>query len=287
MFAALTVSLLATAPQESETSLIVPHVLTGVPDEIDELVCRPVFQVLISGRVIFEREVLHDPLDSTHKPWQSVLEKLAMSSLRMERELLPGTEDGAQVPSEPILIHADLNAPFRPSLKIMEFAAQQRIRHIHFAVGDARKVDRKLGLQPSTTWEQRLELTLPIDLVPPVEKPGPGPLEVSIRVLEAGQRLEMRRDEDVLWKEESGTRFRLDLSTRKVEYSIGARQILGFSAFAQRLQGMRATLRNRPLVITVGEGATTAEAILVLDAGRGLGVGEVTFVAADSGEERK
>lgn len=274
--------LITAAAAQAQESLIVPHVLTGVPDGVEDTVYRPMFVIPIDGRVLFRRKVYYDPLEDEPKEdaWQPVAAALALVAGRMQREPLPGTQDGPLVPSEPVLIRADVNAPFGPSLMIMEFCAEQRIRHIHFAVGDARKVDRKLGLQVSTTWEQRLELTLPIDRTPPDEKTGPGAVEVSLRVLEAGRKLEMRRDEDVLWKGKRDTRFRLDLSTRKVEYTLGGRKILGFSAFRARLQGMGATLKGRRLVIETGEGVTTFEALLVLDAGRSLGVGEVSFVAA-------
>ncbi|MEE8469216.1 MAG: hypothetical protein V3T22_12220 [Planctomycetota bacterium] len=285
----LALFLITAAAGQAQEPLIVPHVLTGVPDEVEDTLYRPVFVIPIDGRVMLRRKVYYDPLEDerVEDAWQHVAGALALVAVRMEREPLPGTQDGTLVPSEPVLIRADLNAPFRPSLKIMEFCAEQRIRHIHFAVGDARKVDRKLGLQVSTTWEQRLELTLPIDLTSPPEKTGPGPVEVSIRVLEAGRKLEMRRDEDVLWKGKGDTRFRLDLSTRKVEYTLGGRQILGFSTFRARLQGMGATLKGRRLVIEAGEGVTTFEALLVLDAGRSLGVGEVSFVAAPDTQNEK
>ena len=281
--------LITAAAAQAQESLIVPHVLTGVPDEVEDTVYRPVFVIPIDGRVLFRRKVYYDPLEDEPEEdaWQPVAAALALVAGRMQREPLPGTQDGPLVPSEPVLIRADLNAPFRPSLKIMELCAERGIRHIHFAVGDARKVDRKLGLQVSTTWEQRLELTLPIERTPQDEKTGPGAVDVSLRVLEAGRKLEMRRDEDVLWKGESGTRFRLDRSTRRVEYTIGGRQVLGFTTFRARLQGMRATLAGRPLVIETGAGATTAEALLVLDAGRSLGVGEVSFVAAAETQNQK
>ncbi|MEE8467738.1 MAG: hypothetical protein V3T22_04750 [Planctomycetota bacterium] len=285
----LALFLITAAAAQAQESLIVPHVLTGVPDEVEDTVYRPVFVIPIDGRVLLRREVYYDPLEDEPEQdaWQPVAAALALVAVRMQREPLPGAQDGTLVPSEPVLIRADLNAPFRPSLKIMEFCAERGIRHIHFAVGDARKVDRQLGLQPSTRWEQRLELTLPIDRTPPAEKTGPGPVEVSLRVLEAGRKLEMRRDEDVVWKRESGTRFRLDRSTRQVEYTIGGRQVLGFLTFRARLQGMRATLAGRPLVIEVGEGVTTAEALLVLDSGRSLGVGEVFFVVSAETQTQK
>ncbi len=266
--------------------MIVPHVLTGVLDDLGPS-WRFVLEIPIDGSVVIKRECFFSPEDKHEHPWRRLTAELATAFERMEKEPLPGTEGGPLVSAQAVMIRADLNAPFESSLKIMELCAEQRIRHIQFAVGDARKVERKLGLQPSTTWEQRLELTLPLDLTPPVDRTGPGPVEVSIRVLEAGRKLEMKRDEDLVWKEKQGTRFRLDLSTRKVEYTIGARQILGFSAFCARLQGMHGTLKGRPLVIDVGEGVTTAEALLVLDAGRNLGVGGVTFVTSETENKKR
>lgn len=285
----LALFLITAVAAQAQESLIVPHVLTGVADEVEDTLYRPVFVIPIDGRVLFRREVYYDPLEDEPEEdaWQHVAEALALVAGRMQREPLPGTEDGTLVPSEPVLIRADLNAPFGPSLKIMEFCAERGIRHIHFAVGDARKVDRKLGLQPSTTWEQRLELTLPTDSAVDPDNAGPGPVKVSIRVLEAGRKLETRRDQDVVWSEERGTRFRIDLATRKVEYTLGGRQMLGFSTFRARLQGMRATLAGRRLVIDAGEGVTTAEALLVLDSGRSLGVGEVSFVPAAETQDEK
>ena len=100
-------------------------------------------------------------------------------------------------------------------------------------------------------------------------------------VSEPGRRLESTHEKVEPWKGEPGTRFRWDLSTRRVEYRIGPRKMVDFAELQKRLNGMRRFLAERPLSIEARAGVTAGEALTVLDALRGLGVRDVRLVAAE------
>ena len=204
----------------------------------------------------------------------------------MELKALPGGD--LKVRSGSVLIRADLNSPFTMTLGVMEVLASEKVRvhRIDFAVGDARapKIDPAIGLVPQSVPQHVLRYAIPLDVDVAVEEgvgnrgtgaSSPRLPEFRIRVKQPGDRLEVHRASAKPW---GGTgRFRFDMSTRHVEYSVGGFKVLGSGAFQKRLQGMQSTFKGQRAKLDVGPGVTAAEVLVLYDSLIRLGVKDIVF----------
>jgi hypothetical protein len=264
--------------------LVLPHVISGKPDHFDPK--RPVVNIRIGGQVvvgdgIYVEEAMRGAM--ARRGWTNLRKELARLCAPMKLTTPPG--GGPEVRSGSVLIRADLNSPFSMTLGVMEVltSAKVGVQRIDFAVGDARapKLDAAIGLVPQSVPQQVLHYVIPLDVdeeVPEDDKTGVAPPDrpvFRVRVKKPGERLDVRRASPLPW---DGTgRFRFDMSTRHVEYSLGSSKVLGSQAFQKMLQGMQSTLRGRRVILDLGPAVTAAEALILYDALLRLGVKDVLF----------
>lgn len=269
--------------------MVLPHVISGQPDHFDPK--RPVVNVRIGGEIVAGDIIFLDAEmkgEMAERGWANLRKELTRMCGPMELKALPGGD--LKVRSGSVLIRADLNSPFTMTLGVMEVLASEKVRvhRIDFAVGDARapKIDAAIGLVPQSVPQHVLRYAIPLDVDEAVEEEGvdnggtgasaPRLPEFRIRVKEPGDRLEVDRASAKPW---GGTgRFRFDMATRHVEYSVGGSKVLGSGAFQKLLQGMRSTIKGQRAKLDVGPGVTAAEALVLYDSLIRLGVKDVLFV---------
>ncbi|MBV21699.1 MAG: hypothetical protein CMJ61_06020 [Planctomycetaceae bacterium] len=269
--------------------MVLPHVISGKPDRFDPK--RPVVNIRIGGEVVVGDAIYLDAEmkgEMAQRGWTNLRKELTRMCGPMELKALPG--GGPKVRGGSVLIRADLNSPFSMTLGVMEVLASEpvRVHRLDFAVGNARapKIDPAIGLVPQSVPQHVLRYAIPLDLDEAVEEEGvdnggtgaspPRLPEFRIRVKQPGDRLEVHRASAKPW---GGTgRFRFDMSTRHVEYSVGGSKVLGSGAFQKLLQGMQSTLKGQRAKLDVGPGVTAAEAFVMYDSLIRLGVKDVLFV---------
>lgn len=247
-------ALASPAPQEpldAYEPLVLPHVLTGEPDAPR----RHVVNVLIDGRVVFLGEPIPDG--------EALADALGEEA-----------EGGA------LLLRCDMNSPFGAAAELLAECARRNVESVDFAVADARSpaLDEDGNLVPQERPQQRIAVELHGEPHGGGAKPEgdePAPVELALRVLEPGPKLSLRRDEDVPWDGAPGTRFRYDLSKRRVEYAVGPMKSVGHDAFRRSLQGVAGTLRGRTVVVRADAGVTAGEVLFAIDGLRSLEVGGV------------
>jgi len=253
-------------------TLVLPHVLNGLADTERT---GGVLNAPLDGRLLHRGEVLWDAESAEcERPWKALDAVLAAAAAAQTGERAP------------ILLRADVNADFTLLRDVLQRGARAGLRHYDLAVGDARspRFDPQTGLVPQAVPQQRLPYELPTD-APPGEdaqedaagSAPPHRSAIEVRVKEPGRRLEVLRSEEVPWKGESGTRFRWDRATRRVEYTVAGRTVGGVREVQAALNGMLAALRRTGVAIDAGPGVTVGEVLLLLDTLRGGGVKDVAF----------
>ncbi|GEM_PF-2060274 len=269
--------------------MVLPHVIHGRPDKFDAQ--RPVVNVRIDGMVLMGDAVYLDGTfkgEDARRGWANLRKELARVCEPMG--FSTPASGGGKVRKGSVLVRADLNSPFVMTLGVMEAltSAEVLVRRIDFAVGDARapKFDPAIGLVPQSVPQHVLHYVIPTapqevmeeeeseEGTPPKTRRPPAPV-FSIRVKKAGTRLNVQRAESQPW--EGDGRFRFDMSTRHVEYSVGTSKVLGYGAFQKVLQGMRSTIKGEQVVLNLGPQVTAAEALSLYDSLLGLGVKNVFF----------
>lgn len=274
-------------PQKRYPEMVLPHVISGQPDHFDPK--RPVVNVRIGGEIVAGDIIFLDAEmkgEMAERGWANLRKELTRMCGPMELKALPGGD--LKVRSGSVLIRADLNSPFTMTLGVMEVLASEKVRvhRIDFAVGDARapKIDPAIGLVPQSVPQHVLRYAIPLDVDEEVEEgvgnrgtgaSSPRLPEFRIRVKQPGDRLEVHRASAKPW---GGTgRFRFDMSTRHVEYSVGGFKVLGSGAFQKRLQGMQSTFKGQRAKLDVGPGVTAAEVLVLYDSLIRLGVKDIVF----------
>lgn len=274
-------------PQKRYPEMVLPHVISGQPDHFDPK--RPVVNVRIGGEIVAGDIIFLDAEmkgEMAERGWANLRKELTRMCGPMELKALPGGD--LKVRSGSVLIRADLNSPFTMTLGVMEVLASEKVRvhRIDFAVGDARapKIDPAIGLVPQSVPQHVLRYAIPLDVDVAVEEgvgnrgtggSSPRLPEFRIRVKQPGDRLEVHRASAKPW---GGTgRFRFDMSTRHVEYSVGGFKVLGSGAFQKRLQGMQSTFKGQRAKLDVGPGVTAAEVLVLYDSLIRLGVKDIVF----------
>ena len=274
-------------PQKRYPEMVLPHVISGQPDHFDPK--RPVVNVRIGGEIVAGDIIFLDAEmkgEMAERGWANLRKELTRMCGPMELKALPGGD--LKVRSGSVLIRADLNSPFTMTLGVMEVLASEKVRvhRIDFAVGDARapKIDPAIGLVPQSVPQHVLRYAIPLDVDGAVEEgvgnrgtgaSSPRLPEFRIRVKQPGDRLEVHRASAKPW---GGTgRFRFDMSTRHVEYSVGGSKVLGSGAFQKRLQGMQSTFKGQRAKLDVGPGVTAAEVLVLYDSLIRLGVKDIVF----------
>ncbi len=279
-------------PSKPYPELVLPHVFGGKPDTYQKQ--RPVVSILIDGRVTLGDMVFLDASyqgEDAKNGWANLRKELARLSAAMK--WMPQVQGAPKVRAGSVLIRADLNSPWRMTRGVMQAMASAEvcIANVDFAVGNARapKFDPDIGLVPQSSPQQYLRYSIPTEFdLPTTTEGGEGesassPLgqpEFSIRVRQAGQRLQVLRSAKVPWTGKG--RFRFDMSTRHVEYGLGASRVLGYSEFRKILQGMQSSIAGKRATLKLGPKATAAEALSLYDALISLGVGSAVFTAGES-----
>ncbi len=259
-------------------TMIVPYAATGVADWAPtKAKPRHVINVTLDSSVVFEGRVLLDPEDPADEPY-AVLDG-ALKEIAAGMPTAPIFEGGPEMPNGAVLIRADLVGDFSGVLRVMESCAMARVRRIHLAVGDMRKprFGADGGLEAVAEPQQYLPIDLPGDVAHHEDSTG---LELALRVIEPGDKLEASHEKTEPWKGEPGTRFRWDLSKRVIEYGMGPLLTRDRTELQKRLNGLRKVLGEGPVTLDVGPGVTVAEAANALDMLRGMGAKDVRFVAA-------
>ncbi|MDE0915327.1 MAG: hypothetical protein OSB57_09115 [Planctomycetota bacterium] len=274
-------------PQKRYPEMVLPHVISGQPDHFDPK--RPVVNVRIGGEIVAGDIIFLDAEmkgEMAERGWANLRKELTRMCGPMELKALPGGD--LKVRTGSVLIRADLNSPFAMTLGVMEVLASEKVRvhRIDFAVGDARapKINPAIGLVPQSVPQHVLRYAIPLDVDEAVEEgvgnrgtgaSSPRLPEFRIRVKQPGDRLEVHRASAKPW---GGTgRFRFDMSTRHVEYSVGGSKVLGSGAFQKRLQGMQSTIKGQRAKLDVGPGVTAAEVLVLYDSLIRLGVKDIVF----------
>lgn len=230
--------------------VVLPYVLTPVPEPE---VCT-VASVRVDGTVVAARDVLVEGTANDLAPWIAWLAERG-------GELGEGT-----VPR--LLLRAEANATFGRCAAL--FAAADGWE-TSFAAGDARVIDLDPDVGgPAVTTEPRAALPLPR-----ARKADEPRFAVRLHVAEEGRKLMRTRGEEEPW--DGSGRYRWDQKTRRVVFALGAAELDGYTAFAQRLQGMRGQLADAFVSISAGPGVTTVEVLLAVDALRGAGAGRVAW----------
>lgn len=246
-------------------SMIVPYASNGVEDWAPtEERPRHVINVTLDGKLIHRGRVLEGEA--------GLVEALEKITAQMPRA--PLFEGGPLVPAGSLLVRADLVGDFSPVLDILQAGATQRLGEYHLAVGDIRKP--RMGpdgaLLPNAGPEHYLPLALPTDIGGEIDGAG---TSLVLRVEEAGRKLAATRPESRPWGGEPGTRFRWDMSQRKVSYRLGPKETRDRTELQKWLFGMRKALVELPVELEVGAGVTAAEALNALDVLRGLGARDI------------
>ena len=251
-------------------SMIVPYASSGLPDWApSEERPRHVINVTLLGEVRHHGHALEDA-EALTAALEAIIAKMPQA---------PVFEDGPEGPSAPLLIRADLVGDFHRVLDVIEAGAALMLGEYHLGVGDITRprLAEDGTLLSNAGPEHYLPLKLPTDEV--LEGEGE-PLTLALRVAEPGRKLEATRAETTPWRGAAGTRFRWDLTQRKVAYAMGPFETQDRTELQKRLFAMRRALLQRsvPVVLEVGPGVTTAEALNALDMLRGLGVKDVRLV---------
>ncbi len=133
------------------------------------------------------------------------------------------------------------------------------------------------------TLEGKLAAYLPKDVGvnssddPPIEK-----VEITLRVINAGTKIEPRRSESdpiIPWDGEPGTRYEYD-TDRVVEYAVGPRRTRNLDEISRVLVDLHEADDERPATIDARKGIVYEDVVKVLDAAIIAKFDEVTFVGA-------
>jgi biopolymer transport protein ExbD len=111
----------------------------------------------------------------------------------------------------------------------------------------------------------------------PIEK-----VEVSARVLNAGTKIEPRKDKSVpavKWDAEPGSRYEYD-TDRIIEYAIGPRKTRSIDEVRSTLIKLHKNDPERPATIDARPGTVYADVVFLLDATMDADFSEVTFVGS-------
>lgn len=250
-------------------SMIVPYASNGSPDWAPSATrSRHVINVTLEGKVVYHGRVLEGSA-----AMEAVLEEITAGMPKA-----PLFEGGPEAPSGALLIRADLVGDFAPVLGLIEGGAALFLRDYHLAVGDISKprISADGMLLPNDGPERFLPLRLPLEVTGEEEVVR---TTLALRVVEAGRKLEVTRAATTPWSGEAGTRFRWDMTQRRVAYGIGEFVTEDRTELQKRLFGMRKVLAGAPVRLRVGAGVTAAEALNALDILRGLGARDVRLVA--------
>lgn len=245
-------------------SMIVPYASGGLPDwAASEERERFVINVTLQGEVIHHGLAVEGP--------EALAAMLAVITTKMPKA--QPSEGEAAVPAAPLLIRADLVGDFHRVLDVIEAGAALHLSEYHLAVGDITKprIAADGTLLPNAGPERYLPLRLPSDEELGAEGQEGERLTLSVSVVEAGRKLEATRAETTPWKGAEGSRFRWDMTQRKVTHAIGPFETQDRTALQQRVFAMRRTLALKPVVLQVGPGVTTAEALFAYGMLQGLG----------------
>jgi hypothetical protein len=275
---------LAAFAQQSRTyePVLLPLAVHGLQDHAGtEAKPRPVINVLLDGRILYEGRLLDDPASPAEERWAKLDEALGQIVADMPRA--PRFEGGPEMPAGALLVRADMVAEFLPVQRIMERGAGLYLARYDLAVADAREplvYDDEQQLVLSVAPARYLPLVLPGDLAHGHDEEPIEAVELKLTLKTPGRKLAATHARSEPWSAEAGTRYRWDMGRREVVYLMGPRKLTDFSEVQQRLNGLRQFLRKAPLVIEPEQGVTVGEVLRVLDTARGLGARDVRMVGA-------
>jgi biopolymer transport protein ExbD len=109
--------------QKELEDLVLPLALNAVEDKPNPEDRRAIVNVRQDGTVVVKREVIYDPEKDDYAP----LEKFLSQKASMMRQEEDPNSPGRKLPSDPVLIRADENTPFKMIQKIMELCGKQGI----------------------------------------------------------------------------------------------------------------------------------------------------------------
>ena len=126
--------------QKELETLILPVAVTASPDDPDPTKIRPVINLLSTGKILVQREVLYDP--DNDDGYAELKEFLSGMARKMPREPLDESKPGGPtVPANALLIRADQSTPFKHIQKVMEICGLQGIQiwKIELAAAEVKK----------------------------------------------------------------------------------------------------------------------------------------------------
>jgi biopolymer transport protein ExbD len=111
--------------QKELEDLVLPLALNAVEDKPNPEDRRAIVNVRQDGTIVVKREVIYDPEKDDYAPLEKFLSQKASV---MRQEEIPDGPPGKKFPSDPVLIRADENTPFKMIQKIMELCGKQGIQ---------------------------------------------------------------------------------------------------------------------------------------------------------------
>ncbi|MCY3002362.1 MAG: biopolymer transporter ExbD [Planctomycetota bacterium] len=119
--------LLMDMSQKDLETLVLPKAKEAVEDKPDPKDPRPVLNILPSGQILVQREIVYDPKnDDAYKKLQEYLFKRAKQMPKAHVD--PANPKSAIAPDKPILVRADQSTPFKHIQKVMEICGKQDIK---------------------------------------------------------------------------------------------------------------------------------------------------------------
>jgi biopolymer transport protein ExbD len=111
--------------QKELEDLKLPVAQKAVEDKPNPEDKRAIVNIRQDGTIVVKREVIYDPEKDDYAPLERFLSQKAQ---QMRQEPLPEDPNGKKFPSDPVLIRADENTPFKMIQKIMEVCGKQGIQ---------------------------------------------------------------------------------------------------------------------------------------------------------------
>ncbi len=122
--------------QQDLEELVLPVAQNAIADKVDPKAFRPIVNIKTDGQILVKRQMLYDPENGDD--YKELRIFLADVANKMEK-----SDDGMNLPDQPLLIRADLNTPFKFIQKVMEQCGYKDVKiwKIQLAASEAQAED--------------------------------------------------------------------------------------------------------------------------------------------------